>query len=429
MILASVAQKFLEYYSIVDQKIDEENETVILFLNRDKTRPYFCRRCGEELTVSHGKYHLKVKSMPIFGMTTYLSFAREKRFCPCCKKVRSEVVDFISDESPHITKGFSYWLGKLCEISPVASLARTLGMDPYTTWRIDKRRMEGMLNKYRIPKVRRLSVDEVYVRKKPKHKGELRSKRFFTVISDLDRKKVLWVSEGRNKNALDEFFLKIGPKACKRIKVVAGDQFEGFYKSVKQYCPKAIFVWDRFHLMQNFNKVLNEERKKLHASYKKKNKNSETTAKSAGRYRYIFLKKSSRRTKEEEGHMDFLMESNFDFTWLEIIKEKMAVFFDCENEDEAWDEIMELKKWINERGFDHLRKWHDNLLEGWNTLKNYFTYRVTSALSEGMNNVIKTQLKKGYGYRNMEYLKLKVMQQCGFLNSKYFDKHGNCMVI
>ena len=235
------------------------------------------------------------------------------------------------------------------------------------------------------------------------------------------------MSEGRSEESLDEFFKKIGSKACKRIKVVAGDQFDGFYKSVKKNCPKATFVWDRFHLVQNFNKALNEERKHLHGLHKIKT--SETHKKSAGRYRYIFLKKASRRTKKEEEHIDYLMEQNWDFTWLEIIKEKMAVFFDSKDEDEAWDEIMELRSWIHDRGFDHLLKWHKNLMEGWKTLKNYFNHRVTSALSEGMNNVVKTLIKSGYGYRNMEYLKLKIHQQCGFLNSNYFDKNGQCFIL
>ena len=64
-------------------------------------------------------------------------------------------------------------------------------------------------------------------------------------------------------------------------------------------------------------------------------------------------------------------------------------------------------------------KWHDNLELGWETLKNYFKYRVTTALSEGMNNVIKTQKRSAYGYRNMDYFKLKVLQKCGYLNSKH----------
>lgn len=54
-------------------------------------------------------------------------------------------------------------------------------------------------------------------------------------------------------------------------------------------------------------------------------------------------------------------------------------------------------------------------------MKNYFTYRVTSALSEGINNVIKSLKRRSFGFRNMPYFKLKIMQVCGYLNSDYID--------
>ena len=44
---------------------------------------------------------------------------------------------------------------------------------------------------------------------------------------------------------------------------------------------------------------------------------------------------------------------------------------------------------------------------------------MTSALSEGHNNVIKMLKRRAFGYRNMEYFRLKIMQVCGYLNSRY----------
>jgi hypothetical protein len=36
-----------------------------------------------------------------------------------------------------------------------------------------------------------------------------------------------------------------------------------------------------------------------------------------------------------------------------------------------------------------------------------------------MNNVIKALKRRAYGYRNMEYFRLKILQQCGYLNSRH----------
>jgi transposase len=82
----------------------------------------------------------------------------------------------------------------------------------------------------------------------------------------------------------------------------------------------------------------------------------------------------------------------------------------------------EIGDWIWQCGFEPLKKWYRNFEKGWDTFKNYFKYRVTSSLSEGINNVIKTLKRKAYGYKNMHYFKLKIMQTCGYLNSKYVSQ-------
>jgi len=64
-------------------------------------------------------------------------------------------------------------------------------------------------------------------------------------------------------------------------------------------------------------------------------------------------------------------------------------------------------------------KWYSNFEKGWGTIKNYFLHRVSSALSEGVNNVIKMVKRRAFGYKNMEYFRLKITQVCGYLNSRF----------
>ena len=100
----------------------------------------------------------------------------------------------------------------------------------------------------------------------------------------------------------------------------------------------------------------------------------------------------------------------------------MLTIFYQPDEASAKSIFEEIGDWIWQCGFTPLKKWHSNFEKGWQTFKNYFIYRVTSSLSEGINNVIKTVKKRGYGYKNMEYFRLKIMQVCGYLNSKYISQ-------
>jgi transposase len=256
----------------------------------------------------------------------------------------------------------------------------------------------------------------VYARKKSKFKNESRNRRFFTVISDLNTHKVIWVSESRDTESLDQFYILLGEEACKEITVVAMDQHEDYAKSTKKYCPNATVVWDRFHIMQNFEKAVNEQRMQLHGEQEK---GSDLSRLTRGKYRFMFLKKAKSRTEEERQHIDEVMKINERFAKLELIKERMVTFFDEKDEKSARVVFDEIGDWIWQAGFELLKNWHRNLEAGWTTLKSYFVYRVTSALSEGINNVIKALKRRAFGYKNMYYFRLKIMQVCGYLNSRY----------
>ncbi len=378
--------------------------------------PRICHRCGSELCNERGRYRLRLEGMPILGIRFYVHFWRIKGECRSCKKIRAEKVDFIAEETPHLMRDYAWWIGRLCEIAAVSRVAELLNLDETTTWRMDLARMQFMLERYKIPPVTRISVDEVYARKKAKNLEESRSQRFFTVITDLDTRKVIWVTEGRDEAALDVFFAIIGKAACKKITVVAADQHDDYARSVRKNCPGAVLVWDRFHVMQNFEKALNEQRKLLHEDFRKKSNMSELTR---GKYRFIFLKKASRRTEQEQRHIDEIVKENDQFLKLELIKERMITFFDQPDEYQGRTVFHDVGAWILQGDFSELKKWYWNLDRQWNQLANYFKHRVTSAISEGINNVIKSLKRRAFGYKNMTYFKLKIMQVCGYLNSRF----------
>lgn len=405
------------HFQIIDMKEWLTEGRIEVYLDAQEGRPRCCHRCHAPLQPqSQGKYRVKLEAMPVMGLRLFVHFWRERGYCAKCKKIRAEHIHWISEETPHLTHDYGWWLGRLCEIAPVSRVAEMFFRDETTLWRLDLARMRRMLARYKIPEVTAISVDEVYARKKPKHKGEGRDDRFFTIIADLKTRKVIWVAESRRKEALDQFFLLIGKEQSTKIEVVASDQHEGYAASIREHVPQAVHVWDRFHLMQLFEEAVNDTRKLLH---EEQQKGSEISRLSRGQYRFLFVKKASRRTEEEKNHIDDVLKENAGFAKLELIKERMLSFFDSSTEIEAKSIFDQIGDWIWQCRFQPLMKWHKNFEEGWETVKNYFRFRVTSALSEGINNVIKMLKRRAFGYKNMEYFRLKILQVCGYLNSRF----------
>ena len=420
--MSSVLPRFAKNYAqdsgfdVLDWKEYLRDGRIEIHLIRQKGKAFECHRCGTGLQAHRGKHRMRLEGLPIMGIRVYLFLWREKGDCPKCKKARAERVKLVAEETPHLTQDYAWWLGRLCEIAAVSRVAELVSLDETTTWRLDLARMQRMLAHYKIPPITRLSVDEVYARKKPKVPGENRNARFFTVITDLDTHKVIWVTEGRDEAGLDAFFKLIGKAACKKITVVAADQHDDYARSVRKNCPNATLVWDRFHVMQNFEKIVNEERKRLHEEL---TKNSVLSQATKGKYRFIFLKKASRRTPSEQRHIDDVVKDNDSFLKLELIKERMITFFDQPDEYEGRKVFHDVGAWTLQGEFPELKKWYFRMDGQWSQLANYFKHRVTSAVSEGINNVIKSLKRRAFGYRNMTYFKLKVMQVCGYLNSRF----------
>ena len=426
--------RFLRFegYKTLDFQVTIRDQKVFVKLEAEDSRRMQCHRCDGLLDGVISKHRIELKDLPLRGFDTVLRLFRRKGYCKNCDKIRSEKIPFMAKESPHYSQEYAWYIGQMCEFAPVSRVADFNDEDNMTVRRIDLERMRRMLKQYRIPNVTHLAVDEVYARRKKK--GDLeddRDERFCTVITDLKTRKVIWVSQSRKKYALDEFFEIIGKEACQKIIVVALDQHEGYAASVREYCPNARVVWDKFHIIKNFEEAANEVRKSLHRWLSSKDPVVRLTQ---PKYRFNFLKRASSRTKEESDHIAGVLSRNQDFAKLEIIKERMLTFFDCETQQEARQVFDQIGTWIMEiaedpdparhlqaLAFGNLMTWWKNLNAGWDTLKNYFEWRVTSALAEGINNVIKTLKRRSYGFRNMEYFRLKIMQACGYLNSQFIQ--------
>lgn len=387
-----------------------------LVLESEPDRVRLCSRCGCELGECHDHYKVKARHLKAFNWHVSVVFFREKRHCPHCKKVRSEWIDWICPTSPHITLELAWWINRLSEVTSVLSVSKLESVDKMTCYGVDKYILQRLLQGYEIPPVSHISVDEVYARSPQQQKDhETREDLFLTVIVDHRTHKVIWVSQSRRKEALDLFFELIGPEACKAIQVVTCDQHRGYAESVAQYCPNADLVWDRYHLAEQFNEALNEERKREWEKYRDPEADDDLMH---GKYRYLFLMKARNRSETDRRHIDQVMGRNQKVAKLELIKEHFHRLFDETEVGRAQTVLNECYEWAVQAKAEFLARYFWNLLDR-KELLNYFKHRLTSGVSEGINRAIKGLKWQAYGYKDMVYFALKIMQKCGYLNTRY----------
>ena len=97
-----------------------------------------------------------------------------------------------------------------------------------------------------------------------------------------------------------------------------------------------------------------------------------------------------------------------------LLKEQALDIFDERDEATA---LNRLDKWfenVKEAGisqFDAVVKTITSYFYG---IVNYFKYRLTNAASEAFNNKINIIKRRAYGFHDLDYFKLKILQSCGW---------------
>jgi transposase len=403
-------------FRVRDIKENHAAKHMQIILEEKNDRVRICSKCGCRLGNLHSRYYMEVRHLRVFSWTVSIVFWREKRECLHCNKIRSEFIEWICPTSPHMSLELAWWINRLSAITTVMEVSRLESVDKMACYEVDKYILMRLLQGYQIPKVKRIGVDEVYARSKKQLKeAETRNDLFLTVIVDLDTHKVIWISQGRHKESLDEFFKLIGEEACKNIEIVATDQIDNYTASVKEHCPNAVVVLDRFHIVQNFNEALNEDRKDELENVDPEGAMGDLMN---GKYRYIYLTKANRRSERDQKHIATVMNLNKKMAKLEIIKEHFHRIFDCTDVLEVQVMLAEIYEWSLTIGARNIFNWLCNLLKD-ERFWNYFSHKFSTGVVEGINRAIKTLKWVAYGYKDMLYFRLKIMQKCGYLNYRY----------
>jgi transposase len=88
-----------------------------------------------------------------------------------------------------------------------------------------------------------LAIDEFALR---------RGQRYATIVVDTDRKRVVWLAEGRDATALTGFFTALGPAGCAQLEAIVLDLAIPYVNAVRAHCPNAAIVYDLFHALQRY---------------------------------------------------------------------------------------------------------------------------------------------------------------------------------
>lgn len=390
-------------FIVKDVKVFKEK--IVVEIEPDPKKDRICSKCGCLVKKVHDYREIILKDIP-YGLKECewrVKYTRVK--CDCSDGPQSEFLDFKAKDHK-ITKrmqdNVEFMLST--KMITVADTSRIFGLSYSVVYEIDHALLKRMFQTYQVPDPINISVDE---------KSYKKGHNYVTVVTDSDRSKVIWVSTGNTKASLDEFFKILGPERCSKIKVVTKDLHLAYKYSCDEHVPQALQVADHFHVIQRLNKAIDDCRKELSVGSKIK----VSKRKTIHRMNWLLRFKKENLSDDKVKSLDKLQELNEELYKAYLHKEQFFNFFSFRTY-ELKQANKFLQRWIVEAfkvKLKGLTDFAEYIARNTNILLNIISTKKSSAVSEGINSKISVIQKMAYGYKRIEYFKLKVMQRCGDL--------------
>jgi transposase len=386
----------------------EEDGAVSVRIEPEPGSGHFCGRCGEGVLFAYDHQPLRrIRDFPVWGRSCCLEVSLARVWCPKCRAVVVERLEWLESYARR-TLRYERYVATLCGLMPVVDVAALEGLDKNAVYEIDRKWLERREALRPAHEVKRLGIDEIAIRK---------GHRYATVFYDLDRREVIALVASRRERAVSGFFRRWGKKRCRAVQAVCMDLWAAYLNAVRRHLKRAEIVFDKFHVYTYLCTAIEEVRR-----YEQGVAQGQM-AKLLKGTRWLWLKTPGTLKRKQKYTLAEIMRLNRRLARAYILREDFEGFYQCESEEEAsrflseWttrcmrsrlDPFMRLAK--------RLRRWSAGILA-------YFRHRITNAVSEGINNKIKVLKRRAYGFHDLRYFTLKILEATGALPPLEWVRH------
>jgi transposase len=341
--------------------------------------------------------------VPLWGIAVVFLYAMRRVNCQQCG-VKVEKVPWAHGKH-RLTTSFSRFLAvwaRRLAWDEVASIFGTTWSRVYdaVAWAVAWGREHQDLSG-----ITAIGVDEVAYKK---------GHNYLTVVYQLNGacRRLLWIGKDRTEETLRGFFSWLGVTRSAAIEFVCSDMWRPYLTAIRSSAEKALHILDRFHIMANMNKGLDDVRRE--EAHRLKAEGREPVLKKA---RWCILKRVANLTEPQIAKLKELMQYNLKTTRAYLLKEDFHHFWQYISSSWAGKFLDDWCTRTMRSKIEPMKKIACSLREHRELILNWFRGKkqFSCGAVEGLNNKIKTTTKKSYGFRSVEVLKTALYHTIGAL--------------
>lgn len=370
-----------------------EKGAIVFRITQDRLS-YRCPNCKSRQVISRGKKLRRFRSIPIGAKPVFIEIEIQRVCCLVCHVVRQVKLAF-AEWRRTFTRAFERYVLGLSRFMTILDVAKHLGVSWGTIKEIQKR---YLLKRYRRPSLKNIdciAIDEISI-----GKGHC----YLTVVLNLKTGAVIHVGEGKGAEALAPFFRRL-KRSKSTVKAVAIDMSPAYIAAVIEKLPDAAIVFDHFHVVKMYNEKLSDFRRAL---YNEAEKVSEKKVLKGTRWLLMKNPENLNQDKDEHHRLSEALKLNEPLATAYYLKEDLRQFWKQKNKKSAKAHILHWIAMAESTNIPMLIKLAKTLRAHMFGLLSYYDYPISTGPLEGTNNKIKTLQKQAYGFRDMEFFKLKI---------------------
>lgn len=352
-----------------------------------------CSGCDQPCRLIHDSTMRTIRDRDLFEYRVWLKVPIRRVRCPRCGVTR-EALSWLAPRA-RITRRLQCHAEVLLSLLPIKHVAELTGLHWHTLKTLDKARLAREMPEPDLSRVRYLVMDEFAL-----YKGH----RYASVAMDAERTQVLWVGEGRSREAIRPLFEWLG-EHCQHIEAVAMDMNSAMDLEVQAHCPKAQIVYDLFHVVAKFGREVVDRVRVDQANLLRDDKPARKVVK---RSRWLLLRNPENLRDDQAKQLKALLALNEPLMLVYLMKAQLKELWYAKSPRAArW----RFTRWIKQAHASGL----EPLIQFARRLKPYAegiiasaTYRLNTSVLEGVNNRIKVIKRMAYGFRDSDYFFLKI---------------------
>ncbi len=211
-----------------------------------------CPACGAQSQPVHERVLRSWRHLDFFQFEAWLHASIPRVGCTACGKTSQLPVPW-AREGSGFTMLFEALAISLCQELPVRQAAQMLRVADKQLWRRIEYYVEQARARQDMSKVSIVGVDETSVR---------RGQQYITVVHDLDAKRLLFATPGRDHSTVERFAQDLVAHGGKpeQIEHVCMDMSAAYALGVATALPQAQISYDRFHVVALANEAMDEVR-------------------------------------------------------------------------------------------------------------------------------------------------------------------------